>query len=886
MNNSTPSSRSLLPLMANPEMLRAEKAKRSLRSFLREAWPIYNPGTTYLETWHMDAICDHLEAVTNGQIRRLVINMPPRMGKSSVVSVAWPAWVWLNNPAYKWIFASYAHSLATRDSVATRSIILDPWYKRNYGHLFKLTEDTNLKMRFKNDKGGERIASSVDGAILGEGADTLVCLDYVTPVTTDCGEIPIGYVVENKLPVRVLGPSGEWCDILAYETNPPKPVWEITVEGGHSFRCTEDHPIYVEGRGYTPAKDVIHSSYGDIQLRCLRQSIRETLGSRSPEQNGAVLLSNVLRYVREGQEQSRVGRGSSGQDVPGVWQGVRVQCQGVREEGSLLPSLLGRGEEDCSFQALRHMWTSLPSQTTENCFLQQDVRKPVTSNGYAGFGERELQAWKMGYEVWPRVHQEATPPRDQAGRVEVRALREYGSPGGASHRRVQDGPCSYESRHPLSKLPSFGSQPGGDKPDLDGPVRVISVRCCGTPHAVYNLKVAEDHAYYASGVLVHNCDDPNNTKKIESDPIRNETNRWWDEVMSSRLNDPRTGSKVIVSQRTHEGDLSGHVLEMGGYEHLVLPMEYEPSILVNGFDAVPTSIGWVDPRKEPGELLCPERMGENEVAELKRSMGSFAAAGQLQQRPVGREGGLFKYHWWGEYKTEDFFPLPENAEVVQAWDTAFKQNTRADWSVCQTWALIDGFAYVLDVFRDKLEFPALKRKAKELYEKWMPSIVLIENKASGQSLQQELLVDTDIPAILLNPKEGKVERATAVTPYVEAGRVLLPDQAHWKEDWLIEHTKFPNSIKDDQVDVSCMLLERLFPRSASGMIPVYDAKNPSRVAVSNGFVDRGDAALSPAYSAPTYDQLTRGHGRGRSTSYNPEINYDVLAGIAGLAGRG
>jgi hypothetical protein len=126
--------------------------------------------------------------------------------------------------------------------------------------------------------------------------------------------------------------------------------------------------------------------------------------------------------------------------------------------------------------------------------------------------------------------------------------------------------------------------------------------------------------------------------------------------MSTRLNDPKTGARVVVMQRVHASDLSGSILEHGGWDHLVLPAEYEG-------EKKTTSIGWSDPRTEPLELLWPDRFGRPELDELKKSLGSYAAAGQLQQRPSPAEGGLFKRDWWKFYRQ-----APRKFdEVVQSW---------------------------------------------------------------------------------------------------------------------------------------------------------------------------------------------------------------------------
>lgn len=157
--------------------LRAERARRSLREFVRQAWHVVEPQTQFVPGWHLDAICDHLEAATRGEIRSLIINVPPRHAKSLLVSVFWPCWVWASRPSTRWLYASYAASLSVRDSLKCRRLIESPWYARSFGHVFKLAGDQNLKTRFDNDQMGYRIATSVGGSITGEGGDFLAVDD-------------------------------------------------------------------------------------------------------------------------------------------------------------------------------------------------------------------------------------------------------------------------------------------------------------------------------------------------------------------------------------------------------------------------------------------------------------------------------------------------------------------------------------------------------------------------------------------------------------------------------------------------------------------------------------------------------------------------------------
>ena len=159
------------------EWILASAARDSLRVFVEQAWHIIEPGTPFVPNWHIDAICEHLEACSRHEIQNLLINIPPRCMKSILVSVMWPCWKWTHDPHWRWLFASYAQNLSTRDSVKCRNIIKSPWYQRNWGHMFVLTDDQNQKTRFENDKTGLRIATSVGGLATGEGGNAVVVDD-------------------------------------------------------------------------------------------------------------------------------------------------------------------------------------------------------------------------------------------------------------------------------------------------------------------------------------------------------------------------------------------------------------------------------------------------------------------------------------------------------------------------------------------------------------------------------------------------------------------------------------------------------------------------------------------------------------------------------------
>jgi len=484
------------PYLAKPHALlkiEREYAARSLREFVRQAWHVVEPETPFIANWHVDAICDHLEAVTRGQIRNLLINVPPRHMKSLLVSVFWPAWEWILHPERRWLCSSYGAHLSVRDSVKCRRLIESPWYRARWGHVFSLTGDQNAKMRFDNNRSGYRLSTSVGGSVTGEGGDRIV------------------------------------------------------------------------------------------------------------------------------------------------------------------------------------------------------------------------------------------------------------------------------------------------------------------------------------------CDDPHKVDEVESDAMREAAINWWDVAMSTRVNDPKTSAMIIVMQRCHQRDLSGHLLEKGNWEHLCLPAEYEGPGRV-------TVIGFSDPRTEPGELLWPERYGPKEIAETKINLGSYAAAGQLQQRPSPAGGGIFKRHWFRYFQPRGMnlppviVRLPDGTTVsipaievprqmdeqLQSWDCSFKDLATSDYVVGQVWGRLGAWFFLGDQVRGRMDCPATVKAVRAMKAKWQGTMaILVEDKANGSAVIQ--MLSHEIPGILpVNPGGGKVSRAQAISPLVEAGNIYLPhpDYAPWVNDFIEECVAFPNGAHDDQVDAMTQVLLR------------------------------------------------------------------------------
>ncbi len=163
------------------DLIRTEKERRaasaSLYEFVKQSWHVVEPGVKFIESWHIEEICEHLEAVSDGEIQKLLVNIPPRHSKSTIVSVMWPMWEWLTQPDQKFLCASYSGNLSIRDNLKARRLVQSPWYQERWGHMFKLSGDQNAKQRFENDKTGYRLATSVGGTATGEGGSRLILDD-------------------------------------------------------------------------------------------------------------------------------------------------------------------------------------------------------------------------------------------------------------------------------------------------------------------------------------------------------------------------------------------------------------------------------------------------------------------------------------------------------------------------------------------------------------------------------------------------------------------------------------------------------------------------------------------------------------------------------------
>jgi predicted phage terminase large subunit-like protein len=319
----------------------------------------------------------------------------------------------------------------------------------------------------------------------------------------------------------------------------------------------------------------------------------------------------------------------------------------------------------------------------------------------------------------------------------------------------------------------------------------------------YRLTTTVGGSLTGRGGSIIVIDDPIKAADAQSEAARTRVNTWFDETLVSRLDDKRTDAIVIVMQRLHVDDLAGHVLRAGGWTHLDLPAISEHAA------TVPIGPGQVHHRPAD-DVLHPEREPRSVLDALRATMGSTAFSAQYQQRPVPTGGNMVRWSWFG---TWDHVPAKQpGTQIVQSWDTASKAAELCDYSVGITALVSRGEIHVLDLVRERLEYPALKRRIVAEKGRWKPDAVLIEDKGSGTSLIQDLRADR-VHAIAIKPEGDKVVRMSACSARIEAGSVFLPRNAPWLGEFKAELLAFPHGTHDDQVDALSQLINWTRTRS-------------------------------------------------------------------------
>lgn len=332
-------------------------------------------------------------------------------------------------------------------------------------------------------------------------------------------------------------------------------------------------------------------------------------------------------------------------------------------------------------------------------------------------------------------------------------------------------------------------------------------------------------------------DDPMNAKAGAqySAAKRESVIEWWDQTMGNRLLDMRTGRHLIIMQRLHEQDLTGHVLEQGGYEHLMLPSEFEERERVITYCTRPTMDGsepvkeefFSDPRTQDGELLFPDMFPQEVLDGEKTRLGTAGYAAQHKQKPSPKGGEILLAKSWRFWKADgapDNCPRPSGCwdgparvvpekfdQVLISLDAAFKDQEQND-SVCfHVWGAKGADRYLLDEICKRMSFTKTILTFLDLIERYPKAVKrLVEDKANGSAIIDAMRANIS-GLIEINPEGGKESRAWAVQPQVESGNVYLKDGAPWVPAFVGETSAFPRGKHDDRVDAMTQALVHLTP---------------------------------------------------------------------------
>jgi predicted phage terminase large subunit-like protein len=649
------------------ERLRCEQ---SLLAFFERAWREIDPAPLKVN-WHHAAICAHLEAVSRGEIRRIVVNVPPRTTKTIIVNVCWPAWCWtqpkigpLSGPQTKFMCISYGQRLSTEIATLARRLILSDWYQGHWGERVKILDDQGRIDNFGTTAGGFRIATSMTGSTLGRGGD---CLRGDTEVITLGGSKRIDELDLSAAPEYVLSYAQDktptYRRIVAIARRRAKEFWRIRTRSGNVVEATGEHRFFTS-RGLVQSMALI---VGDVLVRSVPKDVRATCGrndkATAPPRDGTILQSGMLDYGEEsarGQEPlvlPRVRQETPEQEP--FWQSAvqrRMQAPSLRA-----PCSVARDRRRTQLRDLRH-----EIQTSD----QYDPRSVLLAEvqEYWPFGRNErpiqsgLSAWERQSNPWRQPKEMADPqaPGVRAGSLDVYGLRQAEcSPPSSPHQFKANRQSSGELGEPLPKLSPKASCCGTFQIEDD----VVSlVERISEETIVYDIQVEETECFFANGVLVHNCrivDDPQSVEDANSQVETENVTRTYRESLQTRETDPSTSAEVLIMQRLGQDDLSGYILQKARDDvvHVCYPMRHIP-------EAHCTTPWYDDPRTERDELLWPEQFPKSVVDNYEFELGPFSFAGQFMQQPVPRGGGIFKNEWFEAWPPLDEMGEPPIGAIV------------------------------------------------------------------------------------------------------------------------------------------------------------------------------------------------------------------------------
>ncbi len=309
-------------------------------------------------------------------------------------------------------------------------------------------------------------------------------------------------------------------------------------------------------------------------------------------------------------------------------------------------------------------------------------------------------------------------------------------------------------------------------------------------------------------------DDPIKADDATSETKRGNVNEWYNSTVASRLNNKVDGVIILIMQRLHIDDLTGHLLKQDGWEVLSLPAVAEKD------ESFTLSDGRVVGRKA-GDALNPKLEPLEILEKQKQIMSNYNFSAQYQQRPIPDKGNIINFD---DFQLYDYYEIPQGAITLQSWDIALKDGQNNDYSVCITAKYCNSVLYIEEVTRYKLDMLNLVGEMYRLYSSANANHIIIEDSSIATHLLQYLNKEGVIHPILYRPQGNKITRANNASLHIKSGRVRLREGASWLADFKAEINVFPHGKHDDQVDALSQLIDEVtIMNSNSNLAAIADA---------------------------------------------------------------
>lgn len=808
--------------------------------------------STYQAARHHRAIARVIEEVERGGIQFLILTMPPRSGKSQLVSRHLPAWYLGKHPERSVVVATYNDDFAKDFGADVRGIVTSSAYKQVFPGA-RLQRGGTAKDRLQTTQGGMATFVGLGGSLTGRGAH---CFPAGTLVWTTHGQIPIECLKDAPASVKAISYDRQTGklrtqEIEAFASHKAARLLRITTAAGRMVEATPDHPFLTQ-RGYVQADQL---APGDRLVRAVQHRVAEErirgqqeLGPRAPR----VLLRECLLGPPAEPEKARAGdQGMHAMRRAGPARpeaghaGDTLLLDRVSPESSKRSA--SRQARSPAVDGMRGVQLGVPvlpgpaeapreGGKGPDPVLRQAVRKPCALPEHVGGGEPGLSPWT---EPSPE-----TAPRGQglsggsagyfrARRGDLRLVLPSRQDARPSLEPSADGQQIGEPGLPVQQVPFCAAQSREIvlRPEEDTVLAVDECAVGAGGVEVFDIQVAEDHNFFANGICCHNClivdDIIKSYEEARSKSHRDRAWDWFTKVAMTRRMGPK--SVIITFTRWHEDDIIGRLTDPNN-EHFSHALARKIKII-----DLPAVAGPDDPlgRRE-GEALWPERY-DLDFLEEQRALDPLGFEALYQQRPSVADGVLFRREHVRFYDPAD---LPDNLRIYCASDHAVTTNQRSDSTVLLKVGVDkQNNIYLLDCWWRKARTPEVVEAMLEMARAGEPPLVWWAEKGHitqsiGPFLRKRMEeTGTFINVVDVTPVADKEQRAQSIAARLAMGYVHFPRDKPWVSQAVEQMMAFPNGKHDDFVDTLAWIglgLRNMVPGG-----PPRTARKPPRFGTLN-----------------------------------------------------